>query len=270
VAVLLVCCVLPTLLIQGIPDPLFLPSITYTPQQGPPNPALLASRPERLVQRYVADYIGLAGTYPCVPNPTSPYYDEDRDPVLVGQPCRITRPVASYAVISVTIRTHGLEGRPEAIVALVVRYTSGRQWTSAISMYPDRYVSVPLLYFHLDCWSSLGTLQMFGYLVPEIPAGAGYSSPDGLVTYCKDYTGHIVPVGDRHESAPVAPPLAHATTQEALLNSWYDHELVGLVEAVCAQAPTPQPLDSLTVRGAAYQQRWLEVQAEGGDASREG
>jgi hypothetical protein len=63
----------------------------------------------------------------------------------------------------------------------------------------------------------------------------------------------------------LAPHLAHATTLEALLDSWYDGGLVALAETVCAQAPTPQPLDSLTVAGACYQQRWLAIQAEGGD-----
>jgi hypothetical protein len=190
VAVLLVCCVLPTVLIQGIPNPLFRPSITYTPQQGPPNPALLDSRPERLVLGYVADYLSLAGTYPCVQDLSR--YDAIGDPVLVGHPCRITRPVASYAVTAVTILTHGLNGLLEAIVALVVRYTDGRQWPHTIGMYPDRYLGFPLLYFHLGCWSSFDTLQMFGVLVQDVPPGAGYSpleSPPGAPDLCKPASG---------------------------------------------------------------------------------
>jgi hypothetical protein len=58
----------------------------------------------------------------------------------------------------------------------------------------------------------------------------------------------------------LAPHLAHATTLDQLLDSWYDHELVALVETVCAQAPTSAPLDSLTVAGAAYEARWREIQ----------
>jgi hypothetical protein len=193
VALLLVCCVLVPVLTQGIPDQLFRTSITYSPQQGPPNPVLLDSRPEHIALRYVADYLRLAGTYPCFQDLSQ--YFEDLDPVLAGQPCRISRPVASYAVTSVTIRTRGLlGGLPVAQVILVVHYTDGRQWTDTyFGMDPDRHVTLPFIDFHLDCWFTFGTLQMFGRLVPDVPPGAEYG-PRGGPYLCKDHAGHIAPV----------------------------------------------------------------------------
>lgn len=190
VGALLVSCLVASLLTQGIPDVLFRTSVTYAPEQGPPNPALLDSRPERIVERYLADYISLAGTYPCVQDPSQ--YDEQQDPVLAGQPCPVTRPVASYVVTSVTIRTHGLLGYTDAFVAILVTYTSGQQWASALYLGPDKDVGLVLINLHYDCWSSAATLDMFGNLVPDIPPGASYSSPDGLTSYCKDYSGHVI------------------------------------------------------------------------------
>jgi hypothetical protein len=200
VVLLLISCVLT----QGIPDQLFRTSLTYTPQQGPPNPALLDSRPERVALRYVADYLKLAGTFPCVQDLSQ--YLKHRDPVLAGQPCHISRPVASYAATSVTIRTTGLfGGPPEAVVILVVHYTDGEQWTDTyFGMRPDHYGTLPFIfYFHLDCWASYDTLQMFGRLVPDIPPGASYE-PRGGPYLCKNHAGHTVPTLDRHETAPLA------------------------------------------------------------------
>jgi hypothetical protein len=178
--------------LTGVPDVFFHPSIAYTPAQGPTNPALLDSRPEAIIQRYLADYLRLAGTYPCVQNLTSQYYDGVDDQFLQSGSCPITRPVASYGITAVTIQAHGLLGRPEALVTIAVRYSSGQQWTGTIGMYPHQLQSLMFVWFHLDCWSSLGTLAMFGQLVPEIPAGAEYLSRDGLMSYCKDHAGHII------------------------------------------------------------------------------
>jgi hypothetical protein len=195
--------VLPLVLTQGLPVPFFRPSITYTPQQGPPNPALLDSRPERLVLRYVADYLSLADTYPCVQDVSQ--YSADDDPVLHGQPCHISRPVASYAVTSVAIQTQLRAGGPVlAVVNLVVHYTDGQQWTNPIGLHPDHFQELPFIYYHLDCWFTFETLAMFGGLVPDIPPGARYSTPDGFSNYCKNYAGHIIPLGHRNENAPVA------------------------------------------------------------------
>jgi hypothetical protein len=58
-----------------VPNVFTLPSITYTPEHGPANELLLASRPEQVFQRYVEDYIHLAGTYPCLADLGLPYYD---------------------------------------------------------------------------------------------------------------------------------------------------------------------------------------------------
>jgi hypothetical protein len=174
--------------LRGLPSRFSTGSITYTPETGPSNPTLLDSRPERIVERYLADYIGLAGTFPCLQDLSSPY-DATEDPVLLGQSCPVSRPVAFYAVNSVKVLSHGLVGLPEATVRFVINYTDGSQWTGETGLVPDRYQMPWGIYFaHLDCWSSLGTLQMFDNLVPDIPPGAAYSPPGapvGVPNLCK-------------------------------------------------------------------------------------
>lgn len=202
-SLVVISCLLVSLLTQGLPNAFLDTSVTYAPQQGPPNPALLDSRPETIVQRYLADYISLAGTYPCLQDLSS-QYDELDDPVLGGQPCPVTRPVVSYAVTSVRVWTHGLFGYPEATVSFVITYTAGQQWVNELSILPDRYLNLVVVYLHLDCWSTFATLQMFDHLVPDIPTGATYSSPDGVTRYCKDHAGRIIHLGARTGSAPLA------------------------------------------------------------------
>jgi hypothetical protein len=206
VSILLISCLLATLLLyviplvtalaQGVPDPEFRTSVTYTPQQGPPSPVLLDSRPERIVQRYLADYVSLAGTYPCAQDVSQ--YDILHDPVLNGQPCPVSRPIASYSVTSVTIQTQGFTNGSVASVRYLVTYADGSQRAYGMVLAPDRSQVLWPLETHLDCWSSLTTLEVFGDLVPDIPPGAAYSSRDGLTTYCKDHAGHIIQLGDRN------------------------------------------------------------------------
>ncbi len=171
-------------------DPFSNTSVTYTPAQGPPSPTLLDSRPDYIVERYLADYIRLAGTYPCVQDLSQ--YAKSDDPVLRGQPCPVTRAVATYVVTSVTIQTHGLANLPVATVTVVLTYRDGQQWTTAVFLSPDRYQQDVFTYRHLDCWSSADTLELFGRLVSDIPNGAAFSSPDGVTIQCRDYAGHIL------------------------------------------------------------------------------
>ncbi len=161
----------------GVPDPFFQTSVTYTPAQGPASPVLLDSRPELVAQRYLADYLQLAHTYPCVADLTA--YDDSIDPVLDGEACTVTRPVATDTVTAVTIQAHGLLSRPFALVHVLITYADGSQWASIIGLVPYSFQHQGLTYIHLDCWSSLGTLRMFGHLVPDVPPGADYSPHDG-------------------------------------------------------------------------------------------
>jgi hypothetical protein len=161
---------------QGMPNVFTLGSITYIPPRGPANPLLLASRPERIYQRYLDDYIHLAGTFPCVENLGLPYFDFFTDPVLDGKTCPVTRPVASYTITRVTIRDHGLFKVSDALVHVTVTYVNGARWDYDQVLIPDEYQNAWAVFWtHLDCWSFLGGLLLFGRLVPDIPAGAAYS-----------------------------------------------------------------------------------------------
>jgi hypothetical protein len=99
--------------------------------------------------------------------------------------------VISYTVTSVTIHARAL-AYPKATVSFVVTYTSGQQWASALGLIPYKDVDDLVGYLHLDCWGSEETLDMFAQVVPDIPLGAEYSSPDRVMSYCKDHAGHII------------------------------------------------------------------------------
>src|SRR5256885_15136479 len=61
---------------HGIPNPwwgIFNGAYSYTPEQGPPSPELMVTRPETVIARYLSDYIDLAGASPCMEDPT--HYD---------------------------------------------------------------------------------------------------------------------------------------------------------------------------------------------------
>jgi hypothetical protein len=171
---------------QGVPSALTPSTSTYTPPQGPSSPLLLASRPERVFQVYLAAYIRLAGTYPCQANLSMPYYGDNTDPLLNGKPCAVRRPVAGYTITRVTVRSRGLFRQSDARLHIVVTYADGTQWEDDEGLIPDEYqVAWGVYYTHLDCWSSFGTLQVFGRLVPDVPTGAEYSKIGGGPYYCK-------------------------------------------------------------------------------------
>lgn len=168
--------------LNGLPEPTFNRGITYTPEQGPPNPALLDSRPERIVERYLADYLLLErGTYPCTDDLSR--YQGWSD--LIRVPCPISRPVARYASTTITIQPQGLLDAPDATVRFVITYQDGSQWASQMVLGPDRRDKVGFFYIHLDCWSSQEPLTMFGNLVPDIPPGAGYGPPGAGPILCQ-------------------------------------------------------------------------------------
>lgn len=172
-------------LAQGVPNPLFLQRVTYMPEQGPASPILLDSRPETVAYQYVTDYLRLAGTFPCESDP-NPYVDF-RDQLLRTGQCRLAHPVASFAINSVTIQSHGLLSASSAIIRLTVLYHDGSKWSGTIGLGPSRWQGPPPLSTHLTCWGSFGTLILFGHLTPDIPLGAEYTTGDmnSPVYHCK-------------------------------------------------------------------------------------
>jgi hypothetical protein len=172
---------------QGALDPEIRRSTTYTPDQGPSSPFLLDSRPDVIMRRYLADYVRVAGTYPSIQDLTQ--YGNQADPVLLGEPCPVTRPVASYVVTSVTIVTHGFLSPPEAFVRFIITYADGNQWADDFGT-GALHVGGPWpLVTHLDCWSGFDSL--YPDVVPDIPRGISYGEP-GEPYYCKDHSGHVI------------------------------------------------------------------------------
>ncbi len=173
---------------HDIPNPfwgVFNESFSYTPEQGPPGGGLLVSRPDVIVRQYLTDYIRVAHTYPCVQDLNQ--YESDQDPFLLGKPCTVTRPVASFAVTSVRVYVAGESlGRfPSADVNYVVTYADGRSWASSIvGMIPHRHDSYVFAYAHQDCWDSDGLLLLYPAIVPQVPPGAEYPvrEPNGNIT----------------------------------------------------------------------------------------
>ncbi|HET8908160.1 MAG TPA: hypothetical protein VFN11_14470 [Ktedonobacterales bacterium] len=167
---------------HNIPNPfwgVFGKTITYTPEQGPPGPELLDSRPEGVILHFIADYQKLAGTYPCAQDLA--LYDDAHDPVLDGHSCAVHRPIAFVSVRSVQIGP--AEYAPEVVgpfrgvqgdVHVEIAYTDGTRHTMTLSVRPNKYQYYWFTYLHLDCWGSIGISSLYPKQVPQVPKGAEY------------------------------------------------------------------------------------------------
>lgn len=171
---------------HNIPNPfwgVFGKTVTYTPEQGPPSPVLVDSRPEAVMLQYIADYQKLAGTYPCAQDVAN--YVTSMDPVLIGQPCLVHRPVVSVGVrlvqVGAAASSPGGMGPfepPQAEIHLMIIYAGGTQYAMTISMFPIRYDKYWFSYLHMDCWDSSGIADMYPRLVAQAPSGAHYYGYD--------------------------------------------------------------------------------------------
>ncbi len=149
---------------HDIPNPtwgMYNGGYTYTPQQGPPGPGLLNSRPEDTFLQFFHDYMMVFGTIPCA-QPTSSDANDILDQVRVpniGQTvqCANTRVVQSMEITQVQVVTHNAFNGywVGAMIYFTVRYTNGTLWQAnyillADPEYSQKYYST---YIHLDCWS---------------------------------------------------------------------------------------------------------------------
>jgi hypothetical protein len=165
-----------------IPNPLwgvFGKVVTYTPEQGPPSPDLVVTRPEAVVLQYISDYQKLAGTYPCAQDLAN--YSEEMDPVLYWRPCPIHRSVRSVVVRLVQIgasQTSHLGLGPfqiaEANVHVEITYADGLQHAMTLTVEPEHRQTYWLTYLHMDCWRSLGILSIYPQRIAQVPHGASY------------------------------------------------------------------------------------------------
>jgi hypothetical protein len=161
---------------HDIPNPFwatFNRTFTYTPEQGPPSRDLFATRPDIVVRQYLADYLRLAGTYPCVQNLDG--YNVDYDPFLDGKPCTVVRPVASVAITSVTVAPPGCDCGPAmAEVHFRVLYTDGQSYLSFMTLVPIESDPYWLTETHMDCWMSNDFFRLYSDIVSQAPPGVRY------------------------------------------------------------------------------------------------
>lgn len=178
-------------LTHDLPNPswgIFGTSYTYTFEAGPPGVGLVDTRPDEIVSRYIHDYIGVAGTFPCVAALAT--YETDLfapNPVRRGEVCSVHRPVAAAHIgttrVSTTWRTVPLlAGTPEAYVSFRIDYEDGEHLErvfhleSGIGILADEGQSQ--WYFrtqiHVKCWSLFEADGFYPSVVAEPPRGLEY------------------------------------------------------------------------------------------------
>jgi len=179
---------------HDIPNPFwtfFNGTLTYTPEQGPPA-GLFRSRPDEITRQALTDYIRVAGTFPCAEDLDT--YDLYNDPFLLRKqnPCTVTRPVASFAITSVTMVRGGSEHGTFFDVHFRVVYADGQSHDFSIFMIPHQHDTYWLTMSNMDCWD--GALSdLYPDIVPQVPPGVAYygAGPNGgEVTFrCHASTG---------------------------------------------------------------------------------
>lgn len=156
---------------HDIPNPvwgLIGRTFSYTPQQEPPSPALLDSRPEAVVLQFIADYRSVAETFRCAQDLASYVLSgENTDPILsdqdqqppappYGRRCAVHRPVSAVMARSALVGLVGHFQQFEAVVHLEVAYADGARYVTTIAVFPNRYQEYWDTHIHLDCWDFIG------------------------------------------------------------------------------------------------------------------
>lgn len=152
---------------------IFNGSYSYTPEQGPPSPELMVTRPDTIIARYLSEYIDFAGTYPCVQNLAR--YDIPYDPVLNGGACDVKRPVVDYQITGVNVQRRGPQSGFKTTVSSVIHYADGTEYPHEFYMLADERDPYWLSFIHLNCWASPETLFFFDLVISDTPTGASYA-----------------------------------------------------------------------------------------------
>lgn len=183
---------------HDLPNPywgIFGTSYTYTFQEGPPGVGLVDTRPDEIVSRYIHDYIGVAGTFPCVA--TLATYGQDpfpADPVRSGKHCTVNRLVAgvhigSTHVITIRRALPISSGSPAAIVSYRIDYIDGEHLEGEFQLIADLFRSQP--YFrtqiHANCWFFFEALGFYPYVVTQPPRGIEYHITGEADTRCAGF-----------------------------------------------------------------------------------
>lgn len=185
-------------LTHDLPNPYwgtFWLSYSYTPQQGPPGPSLVETRPDDIALQFIRDYVNVAGTFPCVTPLASYREDSDAgDPVLdeSGKPCDVHRPIREIHITLVYVRAafQALRSTPEATVQYRITYMDGEQLSSAFLMIPDTHRSHPyyLTYIRANCWFlSKASLNFYTHAGREPPRGLQYFTFTDSKRHCAGF-----------------------------------------------------------------------------------
>jgi hypothetical protein len=181
---------------HDLPNPwwaTFSKAFRYTPEQGPPSPVFFDTRPEAAVEAYVADYLRVAGTFPCAADLHSiadsdqfAYFTANDDPVLTGTGhCAVHRPVARVEVPAVYVgKIFSDEGGLGAQVDVRVTYADGERWAGQIGLDPQdgqAYAGLFGRYYgaviHETCWLNEDWSPFYPNVVARVPHGIAYYPP---------------------------------------------------------------------------------------------
>ncbi len=183
---------------HDLPNPswgIFGTGYTYTFEAGLPGVGLVDTRPDEIVSRYIHDYIGVAGTFPCVAALAT--YGDDPfapDPVRSRKPCTVHRPVAAVHIGTTRVSTFWqvlpvFSGSPEAYVSYRIDYVDGEHLERDIHLIGDRERSQP--YFrtriHVKCWFSIDTWAFYPNIVAQPPRGVEYNLRGDANTRCAGF-----------------------------------------------------------------------------------
>lgn len=171
---------------HDLPNPywgMLWPMYSYTPEQGPPSASLLETRPDEIVAQFLADYIHVAGTFPCIASLADYQGYEGPDPVLNGrgEACTVHRPVAEVHItlVEVVAGLQSIPGRwqPEARVHFHLQYSDGEHLEGVMHLFPDRVHSQQYYatFLHDNCWDlSESGGYFYPHQVQQVPRGLRY------------------------------------------------------------------------------------------------
>lgn len=189
---------------HNLPNPywgIFGTSYTYTFEAGPPGVGLLDTRPDEIVSRFIYDYIGVAGTFPCVAVLAT--YETDLfapDPVRRGEVCPVHRRMAAAHIGTTRVYTTWrtiplLAGTPEAYVSFRIDYEDGErlehefQLEAGEGLLSGTGQSQP--YFrnqiHVKCWSLFEAYGFYPNIVAEPPRGVEYGTSKPVKRHCAGF-----------------------------------------------------------------------------------
>ncbi len=189
---------------HDLPNPywgIFGTGYSYTFEAGPPGAGLLDTRPDEIVSRFIHDYIGVAGTFPCLAVLTS--YGTAlfaQNPIYRGEACPVHRPVAAVHIGTTRVYTIWrtiplLAGTPEAYVSFRIDYEDGERLENRFQLLSGdgifKGTGQSQWYFrtqiHVKCWSLFEAEGFYPNRVAEPPRGVEYFTSEPIERHCAGF-----------------------------------------------------------------------------------